>query len=68
MKIGDVNIAKKIYGPDIGALKGKTTRNKPTPVKNYLLEVSSKIIEQHCELMYCMEVMYVKNMLMLTLK
>ena len=68
MIIGNVKISEKIYGGDIGALKVKTTRKKPTPVKNYLLEVSSKIIEQHCELMYCMEVMYVKNMLMLTLK
>ena len=68
MKIGDVNIAKKIYGLDIGALKGKTTRNKPTPVKNYLFEVLPKLIEQSRELIYCIDVMYVYNMTMLTLQ
>ncbi len=28
---GDVNPATKAYGPDVGAIKGKTTRSKPTP-------------------------------------
>ena len=28
----DVKIAEKIYGLDIGALKGKTTPTKPVPV------------------------------------
>ena len=28
----DVNLAEQIFGLDMGALKGKTTRSKPTPV------------------------------------
>jgi hypothetical protein len=28
----DINLATKTYGPDIGAMKGKTTRSKPTAV------------------------------------
>ena len=35
--IGDVNIADKIYGANIGALKCKTNRNMPTPVNNDLV-------------------------------
>ena len=29
---GDVNLAEKAFGPDVGSTKGKTTRTKPTPV------------------------------------
>ena len=66
VKIDDVSIAEKIYGAKIGALKVKTTQNMPTLVKNYLVEVPPEFIEKHRELIYCMDVMYVKNMLMLT--
>ena len=31
--VEDVNITEKIFGPDIGALKGKTIRSKPIHVK-----------------------------------
>ena len=27
----DVDLAEKIFGPDLGTLKGKTTRRKPLP-------------------------------------
>jgi hypothetical protein len=30
--VDDINIAEKVFGPDIGALKGKTTRQKPALV------------------------------------
>ena len=45
-----MNIAKNIYGADIGSLKGKTTRNRPIPVNNDLVEVPLEIIEQNYEL------------------
>ena len=61
-----MNFSEKIYGANIGALKGKTTRNRPTPVKNDLAEVPPELIEQHRELIYYMNVMYVNNMPMLT--
>ena len=64
--IEDINIAEKIFGADIGALKGKTTRRRPTPVKDDLVEVPPELIEQHHDLIFCMDVMYVNGMPMLT--
>jgi len=62
----DVNLAEKIFGADIGALKGKTTRRRPTPVKTDLVEIPPELIKQHHDLTYCMDVMYVNGMPMLT--
>ena len=66
MIIDDVNIAEKIYGAEIGALKGKTNQKRPKPGKNDLVEVPPEHIEQQLELIYCMYVMYVNIMLMPT--
>jgi hypothetical protein len=54
----DVNTAEKIFGGDIGALKGKSTRNRPTPVKDDLVEITPEPLEQHQDLTYCMDIMY----------
>ena len=61
VKIEDVNIAEKIYRANIGELKGKTIQNMPTPVKNDFVEFPTELIEQHRDLIYCMDVMYVKK-------
>ena len=36
----DIKIAEKSFGPDIGTLKGKTTRRKPLPVVNDYISIS----------------------------
>ena len=38
----DVNVAEKIFGPDIGALKGRTTRLRPSVVREDEIEVPSE--------------------------
>ena len=40
----DINLATRAYGPDIGALKGKTTRSKTTPVTNNKIEIPEELI------------------------
>jgi hypothetical protein len=62
----DVNIAEKIFGGDIGTLKGKSTRRRPTPVKDDLVEIPPELLEQHQDLTFCMDIMYVNGMPMLT--
>jgi hypothetical protein len=50
--IEDVKLAKKIFGPDIGALKGKKTRRKPNQVTEDLIAVPRELIQaqQHVTL------------------
>lgn len=62
----DVNIAEKIFGGDIGTLKGKTTRRRPTPVRDDLVEIPPELLLQHQDLTFCMDIMYVNGMPMLT--
>jgi hypothetical protein len=38
----DVNIAEKIFGPDMSSLKGKSTRQKSTPVREDTVEIPRK--------------------------
>ena len=41
----DVNLALKAFGPDIAAIKGKTTRSKPPPVVDNIIELPEELIE-----------------------
>jgi hypothetical protein len=58
----DVNIAEKIFGGEIGTLKGKSTRRRPTPVKDDLVEIPPELLEQHQDLTFCMDIMYINGM------
>ena len=49
----DVNIAEKIFGPDVRVLKGKTTRRKPGVVKEDQIEVPPELIAEPDDLVYC---------------
>ena len=53
----NVTLAEKIFGPDIAALKGKSTRPKPKRVKEDLVEIPQELKEQHKELALCIDIM-----------
>jgi hypothetical protein len=40
----DVNLAMKVYGPDVPAIKGKTTRAKPTAVVSNFIEIPDELL------------------------
>ena len=62
----DIKLAEQIFGPDIGALKGKTTRAKPTPVVNDYIEIPMELITTHQNVVLCMDGMKINNVPFLT--
>ena len=62
----DIKIAEKIFGPDIGAIKGKTTRRKPAPVVNDYVEIPKELISTQREVTLCMDGMKVNGITFLT--
>ena len=44
---GDIVIAEKIFGPDIGALKGKTTCRKPAPIVDDYIKIPEELVQNN---------------------
>ena len=58
----DVALAEKIYGPDLGSLKGKTTRRKPLPMVTDQIAIPEQLYEARSDLELCIDIMFVNNM------
>ena len=61
-----VDRAEKIFGPDVATLKGKSTRQRPKPVRTDWVEIPPEIFDNHPNLIWCMDIMYVNGMPFLT--
>ena len=62
----DIDLAEKIFGPDIGALKGKTTRCKPTPVVDDRIQIPPTLIHNHQNVTLCIDGMTINGVHFLT--
>jgi hypothetical protein len=64
--VTDVNNAEKIFGPDVGALKGKSNRSKPVPIKEDLVAIPKEVTEQHTKLVLRFDLMFINGFPLLT--
>ncbi|KAG7371066.1 reverse transcriptase RNA-dependent DNA polymerase [Nitzschia inconspicua] len=62
----DIELAEKIFGPDISTLKGKTTRAKPVPVVEDYVAIPMELIEAQQHVTLCIDAMKVNGLWFLT--
>jgi hypothetical protein len=66
--VQDIYVALKIWGKNIAALKGKTTRRKTIPVARYYVKITLELIKLHKEVFLMIDILFVnKNPFFLTL-
>jgi hypothetical protein len=61
MTIQDIDVAKKIWGKNISALKGKTTRSKIHPVARYYVKVPKELLKLHKEVFLTTDIFFVNK-------
>jgi hypothetical protein len=59
--VQDIQVASKIWGKDIAALKGKTTRSKSTPVARDFVKVPKETMKLHKEVYLTMDIFFVNK-------
>jgi hypothetical protein len=59
--IEDANIAERIFGPDVGVLKGRSTRPRPVPVRNDLIDIPPELKIQFGNLTLHFDIMFVNG-------
>jgi hypothetical protein len=59
--VKDAMVAYKIWGPSMAALKGKTVRKKPEPIKTNIVSIPKKICELHKEVTLTIDIFFVNK-------
>ena len=64
--LNDIKMAENIFGPDIGAIKGKTTRQTPAPVVEDYIDIPAELIAAQRDVILCIDGMKVNGIDILT--
>ena len=62
----DIDMAEKAYGPDIGSIKGKTTRQRPNIAIDNMIEIPRELISIHERVTLSIDGMTVNTLKFLT--
>ena len=57
----DIMAAKRIFGPNLGALKGKTTHQSAIPVAGRIEGVPPTILERYQQAILAIDIMFVNK-------
>jgi len=57
----DIDLAKRIYGPDVASLKGKTVCQSPAPVVNDVIEIPRELIASQYNVDLFIDTMFVNS-------
>ncbi|MGL5934526.1 MAG: hypothetical protein ACRCZI_02770, partial [Cetobacterium sp.] len=57
--VEDINVAQSVWGKDISALKGKTTRKKSTPVHGSEMKVPRDLLKLHRDVTMSIDIFFV---------
>jgi hypothetical protein len=58
VNIQDIDVAMKIWGKNIAALEGKTTRSKMHPVARYYVKVPKELLKLHKEVFLTTDIFF----------
>ena len=62
----DINLAEKVYGPDVGTRKGKNTRRRPNPVVSTMIELPDELLDIHKEVTVSLDGLEINNVKFMT--
>eukprot|EP00957_Ditylum_brightwellii_P165101 12569942-Ditylum_brightwellii.AAC.1 len=66
VSVKDINNAEFVFGPDVGALKGKTIWKTPEPVRTDYIKVPRELINLHHEVTMAADILYINKIPFLT--
>jgi hypothetical protein len=61
----DIIAAEDIFGPEVGSLKGKTTRRRPHKVRQIIEHLPAEVMARYRNVTLCVDIMFVNEIPML---